>query len=85
MSTLAYSNVSGSHGNHTLRAYAANVLHAAHLLLGALIALKPAQVERRISRRQKLKAVLELTDMARDLENSMPGLAAELRYLVSHG
>jgi hypothetical protein len=85
MSTLAYSNVPGAHGNRTLRVYAANVLHAAHLLLGALIALKPAQVERRISRRQKRKALMELSAMARDVENSMPGLAAELRYLANHG
>lgn len=82
MSTLAYSP---AHGADLLRAYARNVAHVGHLFLGALIALKPAQVERRISRRQRVKAILTLNGMAHDLEDSMPNLSAELRYLANRG
>jgi hypothetical protein len=82
MSTLAYSPI---HGADLLRGYVRNVAHVGHLFLGALIALKPAQVERRISRRQRLKAVLMLNEMAHDYEDSMPNLSAELRYLAKRG
>ncbi|HTN64703.1 MAG TPA: hypothetical protein VL051_00770 [Burkholderiaceae bacterium] len=68
----------------TLQAYANNLAHAVRLLWGALLARKPAQVERQLSRRQKLRAVLELNSMAHEVEGSMPSLAAELRYLAAN-
>ena len=91
MSNFAYAaanhaanNVVRGHQITTLQAYADNLAYAARLLLGALLARKPAQVERQLSRRQKLRAVLALNDMARDVEGSMPNLAAELRYLAAN-
>lgn len=82
MSTLTYSNARNAVSLHD---YASNVAHAARLFWGALLARKPAQVERRQSRRQKLHAVLMLNGMAQELESSMPNLSAELRYLASRG
>jgi len=73
-----------SRNSVSLNDYANNVAHAIQLLWGALLAKKPAQVERSLSRRQKLRAVLEINSMARDLEDSMPSLSAELRYIANH-
>lgn len=92
MSNLAYAGAGHSADRrfrrhqpiNTLHAYAANLGHAARLLWGALLARKPAQVERQLSRRQQLRATQELSQMARDVEGSMPNLAAELRYLAAH-
>jgi hypothetical protein len=92
MSNFAYATaghaghqLSSGHHITTLQGYASNLAHAARLLWGALLARQPAQVERQLSRRQKLRAVLALNGMARDVEGSMPGLAAELRYLANRG
>ncbi len=81
MSTLTYSATRAN----TLQGYTRNVTHAARLLWGALLARKPAQIERRESRRQKLEAVIMLNGMAQELENTMPNLSAELRYLAARG
>jgi hypothetical protein len=81
MSTLTYSTAPAN----TLQDYTRNVAHAIRLLWGALLARKPAQVERRQSRRQKLEAVMMLNGMAQELENTMPNLSAELRYLAARG
>ncbi len=91
MSNFAYA-AAGNAINHaargqhitTLQAYANNLAHAVRLLWGALLARKPAQVERQLSQRQKLRAVLELHSMAHEVEGSMPALAAELRYLAAN-
>ncbi len=81
MSAITYSP---SRNSVSLQDYAANVAHAVRLLWGALLAKKPAQVERGLSRRQKLRAVLMVNNMARELEDSMPNLSAELRYIANH-
>lgn len=91
MANLAYSTANNAvdsftrgHQVTTLQSYANNLLHAVRLLWGALLARKPAQVERRLSRREKMRAILAVSDMAREVEASMPALAAELRYLAAH-
>lgn len=53
------------------------------LLRAALLVVKPRQpLEERASRR-KLQSILMLNRMARDLENSEPSLAAELRAIAA--
>jgi hypothetical protein len=55
------------------------------LLRAALLVLKPRQsLEERELRRTR-KGVLMLNRMARDLNDTQPGLAAELRWLASRG
>lgn len=87
MSTLAYSTANNSHlGRPSLFGlYADNLGHAVRLLWGALLARNPKQVERQLSRRQRVKAIEELNAMAHAVQDSMPGLASELRYLACRG
>lgn len=87
MSTLAYNAANNAHIDRPslLALYTNNLGHAARLLWGALLARNPKQVERQLSRRQRVKAIQELNVMAHDVQDSMPGLAAELRYLACRG
>lgn len=57
----------------------------AGLLRAALLVLKPRQsIEQRTSRRMR-DSMLMLNRMARDLNDTQPSLAAELRWLASRG
>ncbi|MEO8838055.1 MAG: hypothetical protein ABI351_05030 [Herbaspirillum sp.] len=87
MSTLAYNAANNAHMGRPslLSLYANNLGHAIRLLWGALLARNPKQVERQLSRRQRVKAIQELNAMAQDMQDSMPGLASELRYLAGRG
>jgi len=87
MSTLVYSAANDIRIARPglLQVYAGNLAYAARLLWGALLARSPKQVERQLTRRQKLRALQELNQMAHDVETSMPSLAAELRQLANRG
>ncbi len=55
------------------------------VLRAALLAVKPRRSPEERSLRSRMKSVLELNRMARELEASEPGLAAELRSIASRG
>ncbi|TFW05457.1 hypothetical protein E4K72_11300 [Oxalobacteraceae bacterium OM1] len=55
------------------------------LLRAALLAVKPRQSLEERSMRTRMQSVLALNQMARDLDTTQPGLAAELRSLAARG
>lgn len=84
MTSFAYAaaNNAAARNPSLVQIYTHNIAYAIRLLWGALLARSPKQVERQMSRRQKLNAVLTLNQMAQEVEISMPGLASELRMLA---
>lgn len=55
------------------------------LLRAALLVLKPRRSSEARELRRQRKSALMLNRMARDLNDTQPGLAAELRWLASRG
>ncbi len=55
------------------------------LLRAALLVVKPRQTLEQRSERRILQSVVMLNRMARDLDGSDPGLAAELRSIAARG
>lgn len=68
--------------NEAATTYAQNVGHAFRSLLAALLAVKPQQP---VSQRVRLRDQLAVFKLAREYEAVSPDLAAELRYIASHG
>lgn len=55
------------------------------LLRAALLVIKPRQTLEQRSERRILQSILMIHRMARDLDNSQPNLAAELRSIAARG
>lgn len=84
MTSFAYAAANNAAARHPslVQIYTHNIAYAARLLWGAFLARSPKQVERQMSRRQKLRSIATLNEMAHEVEGSMPGLASELRMLA---
>jgi hypothetical protein len=57
----------------------------AGLLRSALLIVAPRQQSEERNARKRVQGILQLNRMARELDASQPGLAAELRTLASRG
>lgn len=55
------------------------------LLRAALLVIKPRRTLEQRSERRTLQSILMINRMARELDNTQPGLAAELRSIASRG